>query len=532
MILLKENINNTYSLFFSGWFVLCVFLTSDLFCNEENDIKKYLALCGVLSALVMLVCFVKNTRQFIYHLFSIYTLRLLFTIGSFAALHGLFQLFYVLPSHHTYFRITGSFENPAGISAVLALLLPIGTEWLLKGRPLTKIFLMGMILMYWITIILSGARTAILASFLTTLFLLSSCTTMWIWLKKHKNIMFLFIIISLTIGILACHWKENSATGRLYIWRITCSLIAEHPLFGLGASGFKSHYMLTQADYFVHHPDSNYAYLADNISHPFNEFLLIFVNYGLVGFIVFAGLLIVIVFSAKQKKQWYTPIVLSVIVSFVILCMFSYPLEYAPVWIILIFVSSLPFLDRLPNRIGTIHRVIILILCAITFKTLYKNIIADMNWKRVSDKALAGQSEQMLPYFQQLYDNTNLRENPYFLYNYAAELNYSGHYRESVDMIRNCKKSLFDYDVAMLMSDNYIELHNTDSTIHYANLALKMIPSRFLPLQYMMDAYLENGDSTQAKETAKKILSNPIKVNSMTVKEIRDKARRIYYNIK
>ena len=38
--------------------------------------------------------------------------------------------------------------------------------------------------------------------------------------------------------------------------------------------------------HFSEHPDSPYVMLADNIAHPFNEYLLLTVNYGLVGLFV------------------------------------------------------------------------------------------------------------------------------------------------------------------------------------------------------------------------------------------------------
>ena len=138
-----------------------------------------------------------------------------------------------------------------------------------------------------------------------------------------------------------------------------------------------------------------------------------------------------------------------------------------------------------------------------------------------------GYSEQMLPYFRRLYNTTYLSGNPYFLYNYAAELNYSGQYRGSIVMLNNCKEYLYDYDVALLMADNYAELHMPDSALWYAQQTSRMIPCRFLPLDYMLNAYIEKGDSAQAKKIAKIILSKPVKVNSIMVEEIRKKAEII-----
>jgi tetratricopeptide (TPR) repeat protein len=83
--------------------------------------------------------------------------------------------------------------------------------------------------------------------------------------------------------------KKDSADGRLLIWRCSWEMIKENPVKGLGygQGGFKAHYMNYQAKYFEAHPDSKQAMLADNVNRPFNEYLLLLVNYGLFGLLVF-----------------------------------------------------------------------------------------------------------------------------------------------------------------------------------------------------------------------------------------------------
>ncbi|MCD8187010.1 MAG: O-antigen ligase family protein, partial [Rikenellaceae bacterium] len=63
-------------------------------------------------------------------------------------------------------------------------------------------------------------------------------------------------------------------------------------MFGNGTGTFKSDYMPEQAAWFREHPESPYAILADNSNHPFNEFLLIWIESGLIGLLL-AGLVLV-----------------------------------------------------------------------------------------------------------------------------------------------------------------------------------------------------------------------------------------------
>lgn len=43
--------------------------------------------------------------------------------------------------------------------------------------------------------------------------------------------------------------------------------------------------MLNQASYFEQNPNSHYLMLADNVFHPFNEYILFLIEYGIAGFL-------------------------------------------------------------------------------------------------------------------------------------------------------------------------------------------------------------------------------------------------------
>lgn len=66
-------------------------------------------------------------------------------------------------------------------------------------------------------------------------------------------------------------------------------MIKEHPIIGFGTDGFEREYMLRQADYFRNNPSSRYNMLADDMQHPLNEFVYLWVNYG-----IFAPLLLLV----------------------------------------------------------------------------------------------------------------------------------------------------------------------------------------------------------------------------------------------
>lgn len=91
--------------------------------------------------------------------------------------------------------------------------------------------------------------------------------------------------VYITIFNLHLLLQKDSANGRLLIWRVSSEMMVDAPLTGKGIGNFRKEYMHYQARYFRSHPHSPYAMLADNITYPYNEFLLIGVEQGIVGLI-------------------------------------------------------------------------------------------------------------------------------------------------------------------------------------------------------------------------------------------------------
>ena len=66
---------------------------------------------------------------------------------------------------------------------------------------------------------------------------------------------------------------------------------ADNPLFGTGTGGWLANYMHFQADFFALHPLSSWGMLADNAVCPYNEFLHIAAEQGLLGLVLVGWML-------------------------------------------------------------------------------------------------------------------------------------------------------------------------------------------------------------------------------------------------
>ena len=179
----------------------------------------------------------------------------------------------------------GTLDNPAELSLHLCVVLPM-TGWLLVHSEGWK-----WRLAYGAAAVLSAAvlwltqsRTGLICLALYGIIGLGLVVRRYIHRKLLRWGIYGVAVVVLLAGTSAyvTFRKTDSTSGRSFILSRSWELVKEHPIIGHGHRGFEREYMLRQADFFREHPDSEYAVLADEIRHPLNEFLYVWVNYGVV----------------------------------------------------------------------------------------------------------------------------------------------------------------------------------------------------------------------------------------------------------
>jgi O-antigen polymerase len=255
-------------------FLGSVFLTCGKFVETENAIKFYFTILAVFIAVFVFSLQSNNIKHEIKKVGVLPVLKGMFLIGVMQAGYGILQYIGKFPSNHNAFVITGSFENPAGFVAVLSLLSAIGIYWCINSKGLLErclIFFSTALML--VAIVLSGSRSGILATIISSFFILSSEYSLLQKFKRstHSRLILISVIAIILLGSTGLYkWREDSANGRLLVWKVTAGMIGDKPLLGFGYKGFQAHYMDYQAHYFTKHPQSQYQQLANNIKHPFN----------------------------------------------------------------------------------------------------------------------------------------------------------------------------------------------------------------------------------------------------------------------
>lgn len=513
------------NIFTFSWVILCIagtFTYSQSF-TDPYIIPKWLAVISI--ALSLGVCY--SIRFLLGRLvpLDLRTLGIsMLILCSVQAVCGLLQFFSLPPSQSVY-KVTGTFDNPAGFASCLCCCLPFIVfmilhcnkhvryiSWIAGGLTVTAVFV-------------SYSRSGIIS--IITICVIFLCKTL-----IHKKLLKYFLpvfVVGLLI-IVGYSIKKDSADGRLLIWKCGLEMVKDAPWLGHGIGSFEAHYMDYQADYFRHQGLQNrYAMLADNVKQPFNEYLGILINWGIVGFLLLSGIISILIYCYKQNPTLEKKVAFYCLISIAIFSCFSYPFTYPFTWIVLflaviILIGEYLKQIKITKRNRTIISILVMICSFIGIIKVTERIRIERDWYKTSVFGLCHSYDKALPLYANLeykFDN-----NPYFLYNYAAVLSEDKHYEESLKIALKCRQYWADYDLELMIGENYQNLDNLELAEKYYNNAAMMCPSRFLPLYKLFHLYKENNNHNQAQKLAEIIINKPMKIKTPTILMMKREMKR------
>ena len=488
-----------------------------------QDQIHYISFCALLLILSNWIFSDNNIKK--YYIIAI-------CVGTIISLWGVAQYFNIVSTFYVDPSVTGSFDNPAGIGIFLAILSPFYLFYMQKESKPIKIATLLVSMLLIGTVILSQSRAALLSIVVISVLELSQIVKLPKYIRTHKRIFCtIALIICVVILLLLYYWKVDSANGRLLIWQIGWDMFLKNWFFGTGVGSFQAEYMLSQAEFFKLNPQSEFVFLADNVAHPFNEYLKIFIEYGILGFSILMSYVILLFRQYRQHRsnRVVRPLFLSLI-AIGISALFSYPFKYPAIGVVLIIdlaiINSI-YLKKVAIKtksIVWIFKIVVLLLISLMIYFTTNWIVAEYTWNKTATSSLYGDSEKNIPTYGKL--SKWLQQDGLFLYNYGAELNYIGSYAESNIILLQCSKLFNDVDVQLLLADNYFQLENYIDAEQHLLLASYMCPVRFTPLYKLFLLYVESGDKDKALDLGEKILNKSIKVQSSTIEYIKSDVKQ------
>lgn len=507
-------------------FVLLLSLTSVLcvasfngFISDGQIIGKWIGF-GVSLCVTILFVIITNTHE--KYGFDIIINPYLIA-GIIVSIHSLLQITGVIHVNTSNGdHVLAGFDNPAGVAASLTVSLPFSLAFVdkVKDHVMKYVFLFGTCGVVMIILAIARSRVGILASgIVLLLYVLHTLKNV----KTRKIIAFLLSLILLAVVVYMSFSKRGSNSGRALILGVCWDMFKDAPLFGHGLHGFRSQYMLYQADYLEHCGSSVLPMLADNTTHPLNEYALLAVNFGLIGIatLLFGIIMTTMHYFKNQSDESFVGIM--TIAGIGVLSMFSYPFRYPLTLLGLLCALLLVYKDVLLNLNRTTMIIIRSITATISALCLCLIIIwahYQIQWNSLSNVSDNGNDiKTVLEGYNSLYPK--LRKDPYFLYNYAYVLSENGDCNKAGDMATDSFGLMANYDTALLIADNAKECGNVDAAEEYYLLASKMCPVRFMPLYGLFCLYKDLNRMEDMRDIGQTILSKAIKINSNEIRTIR-----------
>lgn len=411
------------------------------------------------------------------------------------------QLGYFRAGNETY-EVTGFFSNPGHMGGFQAVTFMAGFSLLViywNKREKRLVYLASVLLIGY-SVVIADSRAGMLACAIGVVILNWVKIKEFLSQKFFAGLLALLLVALFLVGLF--YYRPKSANARLLVWRVTADMIIDKPLFGFGVGQFDDNYQLYQAEYFSSHPESSYVMVADNAGYAYNEFLQILAEQGVVGGV----LAVLLIISLLRKSDKYIG---SLLASLLVFSMFSYPSKVNGLLVLFPIIFGAADSGNLKLKVWQRGG-----LCAV-LTVLLSFICAEEYcfYKRMKESTLNyyKEPEQTFKFYTENFG----RIKNYMDYNifFSSLLEHIAVEEEVLRSVIPTSETWCN------IGDHYNRLGEYYKAEAYYKTASYMVPTRVMPNYKLWKCYEARGESHRAVEYAKKILSQPVKVeNTVTLR--------------
>lgn len=438
------------------------------------------------------------------------------TVLCIQLLVGLLQITNIIPSHSAISSFSGMFSNSAPYAIYIAALIGFAFFIFIIHLSIKRwelIVVYGIILIIGICFIaLSLSRAAWIGLFIA--FVVPSAIIITIrWRNRIKILKASILIILIGLipaAILSYQIKQESADGRILIWKTSLRMMGDHLLTGIGINNFAPNYIYYQASILSenHKIYDRYSNLAGESNFAFNDILHTGVEMGLGGFIILTSIMCLAILSQTiglnrfYRHKWalvlfgsQTSTLLVIITS----GMFFYSLYIIPIGILFWFnMASISTQYTLKNYFIPKQNVSLFpflgIMCfgAVYFISLGTKTIKDYSVLTIiADEYSNKNTEEILLHYQ------SLKNNPTYLYNLADSYVKKEKYGEALPHLLRASQLTQNREIYYQIGLCYEKLGNYIAAKKAYILIKNAMPSLIKPryLLAMIEYNLGNTDS-------------------------------------
>ena len=454
------------------------------------------------------------------------TLSILFILFFFIlSLTSLYYGIRYFVQFDTFLPLNYNLDNSGVLGNYLALGFPIVFNGisLFKNNKQTYLyyFAIATCLLILLTLFLTFARAAWLAVLISSAIIIIKTPQYKSYFKGYFSLFSKYSkFIVFFFPILLCCFKYNSMIGRVFINKISLLTIADNVWTGYGINNFSSAYHLHQATYFNQNKEigTKEWFVADSLRMAYNEYLQIFIEMGILGFMIFFCIIALFIRNFIQKEKIDGAYIgfFASLMSVLICGLFSYPFQETPICLLFILLTAIiaPENDKTIFTLNiSFSRLVALFLIGVSINAtiiLFKIFDYKKQWLDTARISMNGIFEEKKYADLYVHLNTNSR----FLYNYGCELSKEGQYKQSIEVLDKAMEMVIDEKNLCFQAENYYQTGDWQKAEEAYILACNMVPSRLFPKYYLLDFYTKTHNNNKAIETADKIVIMPEKISN------------------
>lgn len=345
--------------------------------------------------------------------------------------------------------------------------------------------------------------------------------------KIHSSIgkVFLAVVTLLVVSVAAVRMyqmKRDSADGRLLVWKVSASMIAEHPM-GCGYGLFPKHYNLRQAEYFhEEHGTETERRNASFVYMAYNDFLEHGVEGGVIGMLFLMGFYVLIIKDPPLPSKGGRCLS-AVLYAFAVMSLVNFVVAGIQTWLLVVCCAAV-FAAGGGGRTGESEEVssghslllqrlvsvalvvLVLMLSVITGRMTY----AQYHLGRIEERMSAGEavSDSVFAGFE-----NNIYSSEAFWRLRTHGLMRTGDYGQATLCINNAMRYTAAPLLCYMAHRCLSELGREADGIGYINEVYRTQPTLLMPKLVLMRYHDSMGDTITATRYANEIVNSDAKVS-------------------
>lgn len=524
--------------------VICWFgvnYVTERLCDEVPQVSQWEAFClrGMVALPLLFVLLIAHRRSDAHRVCDA-LMCCVITVCAIEAVLSLMQLYGFEYSHHSLYKVTGTFYNPGPLGGFVALGVPIAVHFFMIAeekrktvavtgnalifRQIQRYAIILLIALLLIVLPSTMSRTGWIAAVVGAAYVFAC---MYDWRRLHlsrrmKMLLPAAVAVVVIVGVIGIwHMKRDSAMGRVFLWRISAEAAMLSPL--TGSATFAEAYSEAQEAYFERNMTNgdtsacaDYVEVAGCPSYAFNEYLNVAIDWGIPVALAVVALLAVAIVRGHKRKRYGA---VGALLSLMVFAFASYPMHlpaFVAVLIVLIVSCLWPSADdsrwwRLPP---VALLALVLALAAANYSRYAERHSAMAQWEKAQFFYNSHNYTTALKQYEAI--SEDMKWNGVFMYEYGHMLHSEKFYEKSNEILKSALHLTTDPMSLNIIGKNHQQMGQYGEAEKYFLRSVHRLPNRMYPHYLLFLLYLEKNfeNDVRCAEEADIILNMKVKNES------------------